>query len=161
MPTARDPFADALAVFVQDTAGRRNWGTIGLAEILKKVRVDEAQWKPAPDTHSIWEEVHHINHWSRFVLDRLEARGKPTKQAWPAAHGGAAGWRLALAGTAALHATLVRRVASLDQDALTAKHAASRYAMAQLILGCVSHIAYHVGQITLLRRLYRHAGRPV
>lgn len=161
MSTARNPLADALAVFLQDTAGRRNWGHIGLAEILKKVRAAEAQWKPAPDAHSIWEEVNHISHWSRFVLDRLEGRGKPTKQAWPPGRGGAAGWRAAVSETAALHAKLVRRVAALNEASLSAKHAASRYAMAQLILGCGSHIAYHVGRITLLRRLYRHAARSV
>lgn len=161
MPSARHPLADALTVFLRDTAGRRNWGHAGLAEVLKNVRVAEARWKPAPDTHSIWEEVNHINHWSRFVLDRLEGREKPTRQAWPPGRGGAAAWRRTIAKTAAAHAALARRIASLDQEALTAAHAASRYSMAQLVLGCVSHIAYHVGQIGLLRRLYRHAGRPV
>jgi uncharacterized damage-inducible protein DinB len=159
VPTARcDSLAEALTVFLQDTAGRRNWGHAGLAEILKKVRVDEARWRPTPDAHSIWEEVNHITHWSRFVLDRLDGRGQPTKQAWPPGEGGAGGWRRAVAEAATLHAAMVRRVAAMDSGALAAKHAASRYAKAQLILGGVAHIAYHVGQIALLRRLYRHAG---
>jgi uncharacterized damage-inducible protein DinB len=160
VPTARDPFAAALAVFMRDTAGRRNWGHIGLAAILKEVRIAQAQWKPSPDAHSIWEEVNHITHWSRFVLDRLEGRGTRTRQAWPRGRGGDAAWRRAVGETAALHAALARRIASLDHGALTAGHAASRYSRAQLVLGCVAHIAYHVGQIALLRRLYRHAGRP-
>ena len=60
-----------------------------------------------------------------------------------------------------LHKALERRIASLDDTALTAKFASTRYTMAQLILGCASHVAYHVGQIALLKRLYRHARRTV
>ncbi|MDR7550092.1 MAG: DinB family protein [Armatimonadota bacterium] len=151
--------ARALATFTQDTAGRTNWGHPGLAKMLSGVDVHAATWKPFPGAHAIWEEVNHIAHWSRYVLRRLEGRGTPTRQAWPAGRGGDAGWRRAVADLARLHAAIARRVASLDDAALEARNGGRRYTMAQVILGCVAHISYHVGQIALLKKWYRHERR--
>ncbi|MGQ0549699.1 MAG: DinB family protein [Armatimonadota bacterium] len=151
--------ADSLAIFARDTAGRGNWGNPGLSRILKGVKVDEATWKLTPGDHSIWEEVNHIAYWSRFTLDYLKGRGKPTKQAWPAGKGGATGWRRDIGEASRLHDELVRRIAALDDAALAARARPTPYATAQLLLGCASHIAYHVGQIAVIRKLYRHARR--
>lgn len=152
------PLAQALAVFTQDTAGRRsNWGHPGLAKLLKDVRVDEASWAPGGEAHSVWEEVNHIIYWSRFTLDCLESGDKPTKQAWPVGGGGEEEWRLAAAQALRLHAALVRRVRALGPRALSTRLARTRYTFDQLILGNAAHISYHAGRIALLRRLYRHA----
>ena len=161
--TGPEPLVQALVVFTRDTAGRGNWGNPGLTKILKGVGRNEATWKPARSVHSIWDEVNRIAYWSRFTLDYLENRAKPTKQAWPAGRGGARGWRRAVNNAARLHASLIRRIASLDDAALAARFGLTRrtrYTTAQLILGCASHIAYHVGQISVLRRLYRYARGP-
>ena len=158
-PSRRKVLARDVAVFMKDTAGRGNWGHPGMAAVLKGISVEEATWKPAPDAHSIWEEVNHIAHWSRHVLDRLDGRGERTQQAWPAGADGAARWRRAVAGVTRLHAAMTRRIASIDDATLAANYASTRYTMAQLVLGCVSHVAYHVGQIAVLKRLYRHASR--
>jgi uncharacterized damage-inducible protein DinB len=161
-PTPRTTLAQALAVFTTDTAGRGNWGNSGLTRILKGVGVEEATWKPAPHIHSIWEEVNHIAYWSRFTLDYLQGRAKSIKQAWPAGQGGADGWRRAVNEASRLHASLIRLIASLDDATLARRFGIrrpSRYTTAQLILGCASHIAYHVGQIAVLRKLFQHTRR--
>lgn len=160
--TTRGRLAAPLAVFTKDTAGRGNWGNPGLVKILKGVSVREAAWTPAPGTHSIWDEVNHIAYWSRFTLDYLKGRAKWIKQAWPAGRGGAAGWRRTVTRTSRLHSALTRRIVLLDDTALAARFGLTRrtrYTVDQLILGCASHIAYHVGQIAVLRKLYRHAQR--
>jgi uncharacterized damage-inducible protein DinB len=149
--------ARELAVFMKATAGRANWGHPGLAKVLRGVSVREATWKPVPGAHSIWEEVNHIAYWSRYVLDRLEGRSKSTPQAWPAGTGGPRAWRHAVTGVLRTHATLARRVAALDDARLAER--ARKYTTAQLVLGDVAHLSYHIGQITVLRRLYRHARR--
>lgn len=157
---ARGRPAEDLAAFTKDTAGRGNWGHPGLAKILKGVGVEEALWKPTAEAHSIWEEVNHIIYWSEDVLERLEGRGAPRKQAWPPGEGGPEDWRRAMRRAARLHAALVRRIAATDPAAMGKKALRSRYTTAQLILGCASHIAYHTGRIALLRRLHRDAGQP-
>jgi uncharacterized damage-inducible protein DinB len=157
---AKRTLADSLAAFAKDTAGRGNWGNPGLARILTDVGVEEATWAPGGGAHSIWEEVNHIEYWSQFTLDYLRGRGKSAKQAWPAGKGGPAGWRRAATRASKVHDALIRRIASLDDEALTARFGTSRptrYTTDQLILGCASHIAYHVGQIAVLKKLYRHA----
>ena len=149
-----------LAEFAKQTAAGRNWGHPGMTTILKGVTVDEALWKPAAESHSIWEEVNHIVYWAEDVLMQLERRGVPRPQAWPAAGGGADEWKQAIARAARVHAALVRRITSMSPALLRAKSQKTRYSNAQLILGGVSHTAYHTGQIALLRRLYRHAHEP-
>ncbi len=152
------PLAQALAIFTKDTAsGRSNWGHPGLAKLVKDVSVEEASWAPGGEAHSIWEEVNHIIHWSRFTLDALEGGDKPTKQAWPAGGGGEHGWRRTVAQAVRLHGALVRRVTALNQKALATRLGPTRYTHDQLILGNAAHISYHTGRIALLRRLYRHA----
>jgi uncharacterized damage-inducible protein DinB len=146
-----------LAVFMRATAGRTNWGHPGLAKMLRGVTVREATWKPVPGAHSIWEEVNHIAYWSRYVLERLEGRSKSTPQAWPAGTGSQRAWRRAATGVLRMHATLARRVATLDDARLGEQ--ARKYTTAQLVLGNVAHMSYHIGQIALLKRLYRHAQR--
>src|SRR5262245_38301216 len=82
-----------LATFARETAAGRNWGHTGLAPILKGITLEEAMWKPTPQTFSIWEEVNHSHYWSEDVLMQLERRGAPRPQAWPEAAGGADTWR--------------------------------------------------------------------
>ncbi|MCL6554228.1 MAG: DinB family protein [Firmicutes bacterium] len=148
-----------LAAFARDTVTSRNWGHTGLIRILKGVTFEEARWKPAPDAHSIWDEVNHIAYWSEDVLEQLEGRGKPRPQAWPPGEGDPEAWQRAAARARRLHAALIRRIAAATAGTLAQKSQKSRYSNAQLILGGVAHVSYHTGRIALLRRLYQHA-RP-
>lgn len=152
--------AAELAEFEKQTAGAGNWGHPGMAAVLKGISVEEATWKPAPDAHSIWEEVNHIIYWAEDVLMQLEQRGAPRPQAWPAAEGGAAQWKRAAARAARVHAALVRRIAAMSPAALNRKSQKTRYSNAQLILGGISHTAYHTGRIALLKSLHQHVHRP-
>jgi hypothetical protein len=146
-----------LAIFARETAAGRNWGHTGLTRILKGISLDEASWKPTPETFSIWEEVNHIHYWSEDVLMQLEGRGVRRQQAWPPAAGGADGWRRDLARARRVHAALVRRIVRLTPATLAAKSQKTRFSNAQLILGGVAHTAYHTGRIALLRKMYREA----
>lgn len=152
--------AAELAQFGKQTAGTRNWGHPGMATILKGISVEEATWRPFPEAHSIWEEVNHIVYWTEDVLMQLENRGVPRPQAWPAAEGGAAQWKRAVAHAARVHEALVRRVAAASPAVLKRKSQKTRYSNAQLILGGISHTAYHTGRIAFLKRLYHHVQRP-
>lgn len=155
----RSTLADSLATFARDTAGQGNWGNPGLGKILHGVKADEAAWKSSPGAHSIWEEVNHIAYWSHFTLNYLKGRAKATRQAWPAGRGGEAQWQRDQNEASRLHEELVRRIAALDDAALAVRATPTPYTTAQLILGCASHIAYHIGQIAVIRKLYRHARR--
>ncbi|MDI6772077.1 MAG: DinB family protein [bacterium] len=152
--------AAELAEFAKQTAGARNWGHPGMAAVLKGISVDEAARKPAPDAHSIWEEVNHIIYWAEDVLMQLENRGVPRPQAWPAAEGGAAQWKRDVTRAARVHAALVRRVAAMSPTALNRKSQKTRYSNAQLILGGISHTAYHTGRIAMLKRVYQRVHQP-
>ncbi|MDR7481958.1 MAG: DinB family protein [Armatimonadota bacterium] len=156
-PAGRSRTSAALAAFARDTAGRGNWGHRGLAWVTKAVTAAEASWCPTPGAPSIWEEVQHIEHWSRVVLDHLRGRGRPAEQAWPPGAGGERAWRAARRRAARLHGALVREIQRTSGAAWRRRAGPTPYATDQLVLGCIAHIAFHAGQIALLRRLHRHA----
>jgi hypothetical protein len=149
-----------LAEFTRQTALSRNWGHAGLDTILRGVTPEEAAWKPWPDGHSIWEEVNHILHWSKDVLEVLEGRGQARPQAWPAGGSSPDEWRRAVGQARKLHAGLVRRINGTAPALLARRPPKSRFSHAQRILGGASHIAYHAGRVALLRRMYQHAHQP-
>jgi uncharacterized damage-inducible protein DinB len=144
--------------FLDDTAGRRNWAHKGLAVALRRLGLAEATWTP-PGGHSVWEQIHHIAYWKRFILRSIQGKRPAARQAWPRAGRTVAELRRATADLAALHRELHRAVLALDPDGLQGAQRV-RFTPAQLLLGEAAHEAYHIGQIFLTRKLYRRlAGR--
>ncbi|HLJ60924.1 MAG TPA: DinB family protein [bacterium] len=149
-----------LARFRDDTFGERNWGHKGLRAALRGVSLEEALWTPGRGVHSVWEQINHVAHWKRYVLERLHGRSRQTNQAWPAAGRTAGDLRRAIVALDRLHRALQHAILRLSPGAFEAG-AGPRYSTTQLLLGEAAHDAYHTGQIFLTRRLYRQRRRAV
>jgi uncharacterized damage-inducible protein DinB len=142
--------------FLSDTQGRRNWAYQGLEVAIRSLGVEEARWTP-PGGHSVWEQIHHIAHWKRFILLLIQGRHPKARQAWPSAGRTLRELRKAKADLEALHCELYAAVIAMDPDQLAARGA--RYTVAQLLLGEAAHESYHIGQIFLTRNQYRRLRR--
>jgi len=145
--------------FRDDTFRTRNWGHKGLRAALRELSVEEASWTPGHGVHSVWEQINHVAHWKRYVLERIRGRSRRVNQAWPPAGRSAADLRRAIAALDRLHRDLQHVVGGLSREALEA--GVRRYSTAQLLLGEAAHDAYHTGQILLTRKLYRRHRRVV
>ncbi len=143
--------------FLDDTAGRWNWAHKGLGEAIKDLDPDEAVWKPQGG-HSVWEQIHHITYWKRYILHRLQGKRPRMRQAWPAPGRAAGALRRAKADLGALHRELRKAVIGLDPDALFERKG-QRGTTARLLMGGAAHESYHIGQILLTRELYRRRHR--
>lgn len=144
--------------FLDDTFGRRNWGHTGLLPALHDLGIHEARWTPERNVHSVWDLINHIAHWKRYTLRRIQGSRPKSYQAWPPPGRTADELGRAVAALRRLHREMRKAVNSLRIDDLAEKNG-GRYPLAQLILGEAAHEAYHIGQILLMRRLYRRRAR--
>jgi len=158
-----DPRHTEILHLLDPGTGKRLWSggatTIGC---LRGVSHEMAAWKPAAGRHSIWEFTLHISYWKYAVRRNLE--GAPTGSFprspanWPNTPESldAASWKLDRALLRSEHVKLISAVREFDPrrlDEPTVGSGAHRYA--DLLTGTLMHDTYHVGQIQLLKRLYR------
>lgn len=106
----------------------------------------QAAWKPQPQRHSIWQNLHHMTFWREYAVARQRGTAKLDdaqiqQRNWeePAAVTDAA-WAAAVARYEASHKVV--------GDALADPEIAHGH-LAQLI----GHDCYHVGQIMQLRSM--------
>ncbi|HXY41712.1 MAG TPA: DinB family protein [Vicinamibacteria bacterium] len=157
MDTARGETV-AIAVELHRLLNGGGWHGPALFELLADVTPQEAAARPLPGAHGIWELLSHLTGWTEVALRRLDgiateepAAGDfpeapaPTPSAWAAAQA-----RMREA-TDRLIARLPRLGASdLDGPVIGRPHD-TRY----MLCGLVHHLAYHAGQIALLKKLAR------
>jgi hypothetical protein len=147
-------------LFLLDTAyDRVSWHGPNLRGSLRGVTLQQAEWRPAPGRHNIWELMVHAAYWKYAAWRRLTGakRGsfplsgsnwlvRPQEKT-------ARAWADDLALLDRMHATLREAVAALgpgDLDRPSAQKGVTRRALAT---GVAAHDLYHAGQIQLLKRL--------
>lgn len=129
---------------------------------LRGVLARQAAWKPAADRYSIWELTLHIAYWKYAVRRRLDGSPKGgfprTPSNWPRVPdpAGDAAWKEDRSLLRDEHERLVEAVRSFDPGRLD-EPGTGKYRFADLIYGVAMHDTYHVGQIQLMKRLYRSA----
>lgn len=143
--------------------GERLWyGGATVLGCVRGVTPKQAAWKPFSNRHSIWELTLHIAYWRYAVRRRLEGLpvgGFPRSPAnWPAAPDAvdARSWNEDRGLLRSEHHALVDAVRRFDPTRLDERAPGGRkWTYADLLFGIVTHDLYHVGQIQLLKRLYR------
>ena len=133
------------------------WHGPSLREALAGVTVGQAVARPVAGAHTIWELVTHIAGWEGVVARRLtgEAVLEPAAGNFPApsANATAVDWTALLGQAYAAHEPLVAQVAALTAADLERAVAGDPPWAWIMVHGAVAHVAYHVGQIVLLKRL--------
>jgi hypothetical protein len=129
---------------------------------LRGVDHRQAAWRPAAGRHSIWEFALHVAYWKYAVRRKIEGaekRGFPrTPSNWPRLPdpADAAAWKDDRALLRDEHRRLVEAVRAFDPARLDERLPDGRsYRYADYLFGIVTHDAYHVAQIQLVKRLYQ------
>ena len=138
------------------------WHGPSLLLLLRPVSAEEAEARPVPDAHTIAELTAHLTAWTNEVARRLEGLppGEPPEGDWPPSLAAMPG------GWAAMMLALIKAIAQLE--AVIAGFPAARWdvpivdprepgaiapmTFAQTVHGLAQHLAYHGGQIALLRK---------
>ena len=150
---------------LEEEHGGHPWHGPSRAEVLSDVSVEEAARRPSANGHSIWALVLHMNGWTREVARRVR-EGDPREPVggdWPRPPKPTeAAWRAAVDSLAQGHRDVVAAIRSsspgrLDEHAGTSGDASlgSGVTCRVMLHGLAQHDAYHTGQISLLKRLFR------
>jgi len=138
------------------------WHGPALLESLEGVNTALAAKRPPRAAHSIWELVEHVATWNDIVAKRLagsppaqipdELNFPPIPKPTPAA------WKASLRRLARTQASFRREVARFPMAKLGRKRPKLDHTWNVLIHGQIQHIAYHAGQVAVLRRAL---GKPL
>ena len=142
------------------------WHGPSRTSVLSDVTVDEAARRPG-EGHTIWELVLHMAAWTREVgrCVREGAPGEPAEGDWPpmGAHSESK-WHKAVDDLATAHAEVNTAIRGLREGQLDEKVGGDRDAPLgsgvthrAMLHGLAQHDAYHTGQVSILKRLYRSA----
>lgn len=131
------------------------WHGPALMEILEGIDAQTAAARPLPKAHGIWELVGHIAAWEDVVTRRIhgEACTLADEQNFPPVETVSdSAWQKALKNLRDRHDRLRETVAALPESRLEDPVPGKDYHLLFMLLGAVQHVAYHGGQIALLKR---------
>lgn len=133
------------------------WHGPALMEILEGVDAAIAASRPLSSAHSIWELVLHLTSWEDVIIRRI-VHGKPAELSDDQNFGGAItdhsekAWRNAVKTLQEKHSELIKTVSNLPEAKLNDPVPGRDYNNRFMLLGAVQHVAYHGGQIALLKK---------
>lgn len=158
----KDKRIESVLELIDPPKGFRPWhGGPTLMGCLRGIDAKEAAWKPAPDRHSIWELVLHIAYWKYRVKVRLNPemeKGFPRTPAdWPVVDDPTEKqWKEDKAFIKKEHEQLIKELNAFPIDRLDEQLSSDKdWTYRQLIEGIAAHDTYHIGQIQLMKRLYK------
>jgi hypothetical protein len=131
------------------------WHGPALLEILEGVDAKTAAARPIPAAHSAWELVLHLTGWERVITLRLDgnrATLSDTENFPPISNASEQAWKEGVGNLRRTHDELIKTVASLPESKLKEIVPGNDYDVLFMLSGAVQHIAYHGGQIALLKR---------
>lgn len=129
------------------------WHGPALKEILADVSEERARAHAVAGAHSIWELALHITAWIRIARERLSAtavRDHTAEENWPPV---TSTWESALADLDEEERRLEEAILAFPEERLNEPAPATEAQTFYILLhGVVQHIAYHAGQIAILKK---------
>ena len=131
---------------------------IPLLVTLDETDVGMAPYKPWPEAHCIWEDVRHIQFWLKEGMLRMEGEREDTETDFPPppAQPDEKAWDACRASMRASLAKLLDQIRAIREDQINTPAVDLEATRGEVIAGLLAHLAYHLGQIRLLRGLYLH-----
>lgn len=136
------------------------WHGPAFRSLLDGWTAGDAAARPVAGAHSVWEIVLHVTAWMAAGARRLDTRSYVAPpEDWPPlpSPADAAAWAATLRALDDASHALAARVGALTAGDLDGPIAGSPTdslggTVAELVSGLTQHLAYHGGQIALLRR---------
>jgi uncharacterized damage-inducible protein DinB len=131
------------------------WHGPALMDILTGIDASKAAAYPIKTAHSIWELVLHIAAWENVIIRRLHGEALQLSDAENFGHieqVNETNWKQAVETLRHTHAQLIDEVAALSEARLKERVPGKPYDILFMLWGAVQHVAYHGGQIALLKK---------
>ena len=131
------------------------WIGNNFKEVLHGVSADHAAAQISDSTHNIWQLVAHITYWRSLVVNRLNGTDNPppfqdfhlpdnyTDESW----------RQSIHDFEAAYHLLRNAILHFKEENLDKPSPKPGQTYYELIMGCLQHDAYHLGQMMLLKKV--------
>src|SRR6266536_4429471 len=131
------------------------WHGPALMEILDAIDATKAAAHPINTAHSVWQLVLHIAAWENVMIRRLHGEALQLSDTENFGHieqVNESNWKQAVETLRRTHAQLIEEVAALSEARLKERVPSKPYDILFMLSGAVQHVAYHGGQIALLKK---------
>lgn len=130
------------------------WIGTNFKEALQGVDAAFAQQTIGNSHNSTWQLVFHVIYWRTTVINRLNGSVDPPpfKDMSLPDHLDEANWKQTLVDFETVYHQLRNTIAKFKDDDLHKPSPKPEQTYYQLLMGCLQHDAYHLGQIVLLKR---------
>ncbi|MES2372814.1 MAG: DinB family protein [Bacteroidota bacterium] len=130
------------------------WIGLNMQQVLEGVTPEKAAAKFNPDGNSIWQLVNHISYWRKTVMIRLNG-----KDAYPSSEDfyippvqDTPSWKNTLADFNTVYLEFRNTIIAFDEAKLNQPSPKPGQTYYQLLMGCLQHDSYHMGQMVLLKK---------
>ncbi|MEO7308460.1 MAG: DinB family protein [Ferruginibacter sp.] len=131
------------------------WIGNNFKEVLHGVGAGRALQDISGNTNNIWQLVAHITYWRTSVVNRLTGTNNPPpfQDFLLPDDCNEANWRQALHDFEAAYHLLRNAIQYFNPDNLDKPSPKKEQTFYELMLGCLQHDAYHLGQMMLLKKV--------
>lgn len=130
------------------------WAGMNMQQALSGVDAATAAYKRKENGNSIWQLVNHLIYWRKTVMIRLAGKNErpPIPDFYQPEERTETSWQASLLEFEVVYLTLREALMAFDEDKLDAPSPMPGQTYYQLLMGCLQHDAYHMGQIVLLKK---------
>ena len=130
------------------------WIGVNFKEALHEVKAAGAAADTGGKTNNIWQLVAHITYWRTAVVNRLTGslNNPPFADFLLPAELNEENWRQTLHDFEAAYHLLRNAIHNFKEENLDKPSPRKEQTYYQLIMGCLQHDTYHLGQIILLKK---------
>ena len=131
-----------------------HWTDNSFKEVLHGVDADNAMKTIDGKTNSIWQLVAHVTYWRTLVVNRLTGTNNPPpfQDFLLPNNCNEESWRQALHDFEAAYHLLRNAIHHFNEENLYKPSPKKEQTFYELMLGCLQHDAYHLGQMMLLKK---------
>lgn len=147
---------EVLLVQIARTYEQESWQP-SLLMAIEGLTAEQAAWKPAPERHSVWQIVRHLNLWKRAVLGAWDGE-TPDDEAlekadWQEVSGDQGDWEADVAALKDVSNRVRALIEEASEERLLASFGPWDRPLWQSAMAMATHDAYHAGQIRYVRAL--------
>ncbi|MES2006196.1 MAG: DinB family protein [Bacteroidota bacterium] len=130
------------------------WIGLNIQEAVAGVDAKTATQKINPEGNSIWQLVNHLIYWRKTVMIRLQGMNAlpPMPDFYQPDDTGDTSWQTTLRHFEDVFMELQKTILAFDETRLGFDSPRKGQTYYQLLMGCLQHDAYHMGQMVMLKK---------
>lgn len=130
------------------------WIGLNFQQAIQSINAEQASKQKGKGHNSIWQLVNHLIYWRKTVIIRLQGvlGNPPMVDFYQPAKPITAEWEKTVQHFEEINQTLINTIRAFDENKLDQPSPMKGQTYYQLLMGCLQHDGYHMGQIILIKK---------